>query len=68
MTGCIPLPEKMEKDHPEKLKIFKKEVKTGRLVEGWKNADDLAQKLSISLHKQMDRKNDQAGLEQIHSI
>lgn len=50
------LPEKMEKDYPEKLKAFKQEVKTGRLVEWWKNSDDLAQKLSISLHKQMDRK------------
>ena len=64
----------MEKDHPEKLKIFKKEVKTGRLVEGWKNADDLAQKLSISLHKQIDRKKrpgwvraDSFDIEQSHA-
>ena len=68
------LPEKMEKDYPEKLKAFKQEVKTGRLVEWWKNSDDLAQKLSISLHKQMDRKKrpgwvraDSFDIEQSHA-
>ena len=68
------LPEKMEKDHPEELMAFKQEVKTGRLVEWWKNADDLAQKLSISLHKQMDRKKrpgwvraDSFDIEQSHA-
>ena len=68
------LPEKMERDNPEKLKAFKQEVKTGRLVEWWKNADDLAQKLSISLHKQMDRKKrpgwvraDSFDIEQSHA-
>lgn len=68
------LPEKMERDNPEKLKAFKQEVKTGRLVEWWKNSDDLAQKLSISLHKQMDRKKrpgwvraDSFDIEQSHA-
>ena len=68
------LPEKMEKDHPEELMAFKQEVKTGRLVEWWKNADDLAQKISISLHKQMDRKKrpgwvraDSFDIEQSHA-
>lgn len=68
------LPEKMEKDNSEKLKGFKQEIKTGRLVEWWKNADDLAQKLSISLHKQMDRKKrpgwvraDSFDIEQSHA-
>lgn len=68
------LPEKMEKDHPEELMAFKQEVKTGRQVEWWKNADDLAQKLSISLHKQMDRKKrpgwvraDSFDIEQSHA-
>lgn len=68
------LPEKMEKDHPEELMAFKQEVKTERLVEWWKNADDLAQKLSISLHKQMDRKKrpgwvraDSFDIEQSHA-
>lgn len=68
------LPEKMEKAHPEELMAFKQEVKTGRLVEWWKNADDLAQKLSISLHKQIDRKKrpgwvraDSFDIEQSHA-
>ena len=68
------LPEKMEKDHPEELMAFKQEVKTGRQVEWWKNVDDLAQKLSISLHKQMDRKKrpgwvraDSFDIEQSHA-
>lgn len=49
-------PDKMEKKNPDKLEEFKADVKTGRLVQWWKNADDLAQMVSISLHKQMDRK------------
>lgn len=53
----VPVPPRnMEKDNPEKLAAFKQEVKTGRLVEWWTTPDDLAQKLSVSLHKQMDRK------------
>lgn len=48
--------EKIEKDNLEKLRAFKNEVKQGRLVEYWRNPDELAQKVSISLHKQMDRK------------
>lgn len=49
-------PANIEKENLEKLEAFKKEVKTGRLVEWWTTPDDLAQKLSISLHKQIDRK------------
>ena len=53
----VPVPPgNMEKDNPEKLAAFRQEVKTGRLVEWWTTPDDLAQKLSVSLHKQMDRK------------
>ena len=49
-------PANIEKDNLEKLEAFKKEVKAGRLVEWWTTPDDLAQKLSISLHKQIERK------------
>lgn len=49
-------PANIEKDNLEKLEAFKKEVKAGRLVEWWITPDDLAQKLSISLHKQIERK------------
>lgn len=53
----VPVPPgNMEKDNPEKLAAFKQEVKAGRLVEWWTTPDDLAQKLSVSLHKQIDRK------------
>lgn len=48
-------PENIEKDHPNKLKEFKKRVKTGRLVEWWKTPDDLAQKVTIALYKQITR-------------
>ena len=50
------LPSNIEKKYVTELNRFKEEVKTGRLVEWWENADDLAQKVSIALHKQMDRK------------
>lgn len=48
-------PEFIEKDHPEKLDAFKTLVKTGRLVEWWSNPDDLAQKVTNSLYKQITR-------------
>lgn len=38
-----------------KLKRFKDEVKKGRIVEWWENADDLAHKLTLALYKQFDR-------------
>lgn len=40
----------------EKLKLFKDDVKTGRIVEWWETTDDLARKVTTALHKQMDRK------------
>lgn len=48
----------MESD-PEKfkkLKAFKKEVETGRVVEWWKTSEELARQVTAALHKQMDRK------------
>ena len=50
------LPEKMERDNPEKLEAFKQEIIEKRLIKKWKNLDDLAQKVSNSLHDQIDRK------------
>ena len=48
--------DKIDSEHKEELQKFKKDVQGSRLIEYWKTADDLAQKVSISLHKQMDRK------------
>lgn len=48
--------DKIDSEHKEELQKFKKDVLGSRLIEYWKTADDLAQKVSISLHKQMDRK------------
>ena len=51
-------PEFMEKDQEsiKKLADFKTEAKNGRTVQWWTNIDELARKVSESLHKQMDRK------------
>lgn len=48
-------PEYMERDHPDKLTEFKSSVKTGRLVEWWKTPDELAQKVTAALYKQITR-------------
>lgn len=48
--------ENVEKDHQEEFKAFKEAVKTGRTVEWWKNPDDLAQKVTAALYKQIGRK------------
>lgn len=48
--------DKIDSEHKEELQKFKKDVQGSRLIEYWKTPDDLAQKVSISLHKQMDRK------------
>lgn len=40
----------------KKLDLFKDDVKSGRIVEWWKTPDELAQKVTAALHKQMDRK------------
>lgn len=48
-------PEFYEKDNPTKLDAFKKAVKTNRLVEWWKTSDELAQKVTTALYKQITR-------------
>lgn len=48
-------PEYVEVDHREELIAFKNAVKTGRLVEWWKNSDELAQKVTAALYKQISR-------------
>lgn len=48
-------PENIEKDHPEKLESFKETVKSHRLVEWWNNPDELAQKVTVALYKQITR-------------
>lgn len=48
-------PEYVETDNRDKLTAFKTAVKTGRLVEWWKTTDDLAQKVTVALYKQITR-------------
>lgn len=48
-------PEYVEIDHREELAAFKNVVKTGRLVDWWKNPDELAQKVTAALYKQITR-------------
>lgn len=47
----------IEKDaiKEKKLEEFKKEITKGRMVQWWINGEDLANKVMISLNKQMDR-------------
>ena len=47
--------ENVEYDHREEFTAFKNAVKTGRLVEWWKNPDELAQKVTSALYKQITR-------------
>ena len=56
LDDSIPVkPENMERDNLEKLFAFKNAVKNGRLVEWWKTPDDLAQKVTAALYKQITR-------------
>lgn len=48
-------PEDVEYDHREEFTAFKNAVKTDRLVEWWKNPDELAQKVTNALYKQITR-------------
>ncbi|MCD7882743.1 MAG: hypothetical protein LUI87_03405 [Lachnospiraceae bacterium] len=48
-------PADMEKENPEKLEAFKRFVRDGRLVDTWKNNDELAWKVTDSLYKQISR-------------
>lgn len=56
LDDSVPVkPENMEKDYPEKLTAFKEFVKKDRLVDWWKNTDELAQKVTSALYKQITR-------------
>ena len=48
-------PEFVETDYREELTAFKNAVKTGRLVEWWETPDELAQKVTAALYKQITR-------------
>ena len=50
-------PDKMDNDVEkiEKLKVFKEEVIKGRTVQWWTSSEDLANKVSISLTKQISK-------------
>lgn len=48
-------PQNIEDKYPDKLKAFKIQVKEGRLVEWWKTPDELAQKVTAALYKQITR-------------
>lgn len=56
MDDDVPVkPEHVEHDHHEELIAFKNAVKTDRLVEWWTNPDELAQKVTSALYKQITR-------------
>ncbi len=58
IDDCVAVtPKKMEQDADgkEKLERFKDEVKSGRMVQWWTSKDDLANKVSIALSKQINR-------------
>ena len=48
-------PEFVETVHRDELTAFKNSVKTGRLVEWWRSPDELAQKVTTALYKQITR-------------
>lgn len=48
-------PEYVEKLNSEKLLVFKNRIKKGRMIEWWRNSDDLAQKVTTALYKQFER-------------
>lgn len=45
----------VDDENREKLAAFKESVMTGRLVEWWKTSDELAQKVTVALYKQITR-------------
>lgn len=45
----------VEKDHVDEFCAFKDLVKSGRTVDWWNNPDDLAQKVTAALYKQISR-------------
>lgn len=48
-------PANVEKEHSDALVAFKEEVMNGRIVQWWTNPDDLAQKVTAALYKQITR-------------
>ena len=48
-------PEFVETENREQLTAFKTDVMTGRLVEWWRTPDELAQKVTAALYKQITR-------------
>lgn len=56
LDDSVPVkPEDIETEHRSEFEAFKATIKTGRIVEWWKNPDDLAQKVTVSLYKQITR-------------
>lgn len=56
LDDSVPVkPEYVERENPGKLAEFKDAVKTDRLVEWWKTPDELAQKVTTALYKQITR-------------
>ena len=49
------LPAKIERNYKDELEAFKKKVCTDRTVKWWKNKDDLASDVSVSLHNEIAR-------------
>lgn len=49
------VPKYVDPENREKLAAFKEKVMTGRLVEWWKTSDELAQKVTVALYKQITR-------------
>ena len=57
IDDSVPVPPgNVETEHIKEFQKFKESVKRGRTVEWWKNPDDLAQKVTASLYKQISRK------------
>ena len=57
------LPKNMdtEPEKVRKLNAFKEEVTKGRIVEWWKNCDELGKKVSVALYKQINNKKEKVG-------
>lgn len=48
-------PDDVEREHCPEFKAFKDSVKSARMVDFWKSSDDLAQKVTAALYKQISR-------------
>ena len=58
IDDSVPINKAFIEDDAKRIKLeaFKAEVQRRHMVQWWENADELARKVSESLHKQMDRK------------